>query len=92
MGCNLLSVSQLETRGFNVSFDIGIIRISKNGKIIVEGERCGRLYKIKFIVKRDVVNMVENLNSVSVCCRRFYRLGYNGLQNVRNAVIGIEEN
>lgn len=59
--CNMLSVSRLETNSFNVSFDDDIVRISKNSKILAEGERCGRLYKIKFIVIHDAANLIENI-------------------------------
>lgn len=35
---NLLLVSWIETSDFSVSFDNGIGKLSKNGKIVAEGE------------------------------------------------------
>lgn len=44
---NLLSVQKLETKGYSVIFENGSVRITKNGKLCLNGQLCGRLYILK---------------------------------------------
>ncbi|CAB0017700.1 unnamed protein product, partial [Nesidiocoris tenuis] len=48
---NLLSVKQIEEKGFHVVFANGTVKIMKGDKVIIKGERQGNLYCIKMKVR-----------------------------------------
>lgn len=55
---NLLSVSRIVDEGFLVSFNSGRCQISKDGKVVITGERKGGLYCIKQVVQQSVLSAV----------------------------------
>jgi hypothetical protein len=90
---NLLSILDLEKKGFRVSFIDGEVLMWAKGKTmkesIVIGKEEGGLYKIKRHLEVAMAHSIENL--CELWHRRLAHIKYKALPYISKAVIGLPE-
>lgn len=81
--CSLLSISSLESKGFEVNFKNGLLRVSKGRKVASYGRRKGSLYVMDFVPYEQIFMVREAEPDLMVYHRR---LGHVHLERVAKAV------
>lgn len=81
---NLLSVSKITDEGFEVVFGISACSIVKGKKVIVSGERCGNLYRLK---KPNEKSMLAEAGHRDGCQHIWHRrLGHRNHEDINRIV------
>lgn len=84
---NLISVAHLDSEGFTTHFEDGMAEISKEGKVILSGEKRNNLYRISLSTDSESVNHTV---ACDLLHRRLGHLAARKLKRLPSLVAGLD--